>query len=83
MGLFTAGSAMLPIPGTGAEGHTSARIAGEGGEMAGRGQNRGVGFITSSNFFVPQANLPASMAAFVLPAAVPVPLAVKSGKTGV
>jgi hypothetical protein len=32
----------------------------------------GLGLITSSNFYVPQVNLPGSMATFVLPAAIPV-----------
>ena len=38
--------------------------------------NGGLGLITSSNFFVPQVNLPGSMAAFVPPAAVVSPVAV-------
>ena len=33
-------------------------------------RRRGFGLITSSNFFVPQVNLPGSMASFVLPAGV-------------
>ena len=33
---------------------------------------RGLGLITSSNFYVPQANLPGSMASFVTPAAIAV-----------
>ena len=32
----------------------------------------GLGLITSSNFYVPQVNLPASMASFVTPAGIPV-----------
>ena len=36
----------------------------------------GLGLITTSNFFVPQVNLPGSMAAFVPPAAVVSPVAV-------
>jgi hypothetical protein len=46
----------------------------------------GLGLISSSSFFVPQANLPDSMAAFIPPAAVvpapvpaPVPVVPKSG----
>lgn len=36
----------------------------------------GLGLITSSNFYVPQVNLPGSMASFVTPAGIPVPVAV-------
>lgn len=36
----------------------------------------GMGLITSSNFFVPQVNLPGSMASFVAPAAIPAPVVV-------
>jgi hypothetical protein len=36
----------------------------------------GMGLITSSNFYVPQVNLPGSMASFVTPAGVPVPVVV-------
>lgn len=36
----------------------------------------GLGLLTSSNFFVPQVNLPGSMASFVAPAAIPAPMAV-------
>jgi len=44
---------------------------------------RGLGLITSSNFFVPQVNLPGSMASFVTPAAIPISaIAAKGGKTG-
>ena len=41
---------------------------------------RGLGLITSSNFYVPQVNLPGSMATFVRPAAIPI--AVARAKTG-
>jgi hypothetical protein len=34
----------------------------------------GMGLISSSNFYVPQVNLPGSMASFVLPAAIPGPV---------
>jgi hypothetical protein len=44
-----------------------------------------LGLITSSNFFVPQVNVPGSMASFVAPAAVvspvPVPVAANGAKT--
>jgi hypothetical protein len=42
----------------------------------------GLGLITPSNFYVPQINLPGSMATFVLPAAVPIPVQIgaNSGK---
>jgi len=43
--------------------------------MWGRG---GLGLISSSNFYVPQVNLPGSMAAFIRPAAIPVPVPVSS-----
>jgi len=33
---------------------------------------RGLGLITSSNFYVPQVNLPGSMANFVTPAGIPI-----------
>ena len=33
---------------------------------------RGLGLIASSNFYVPQVNLPGSMASFVTPAGIPV-----------
>jgi hypothetical protein len=36
----------------------------------------GMGLLTSSNFFVPQVNLPGSMASFVAPAAIPAPVVV-------
>lgn len=36
---------------------------------------RGLGLITSSNFYIPQVNLPGSMASFVLPAGIPASLA--------
>ena len=36
----------------------------------------GMGLITSSNFFVPQVNLPGSMASFVTPAGIPAPVVV-------
>jgi hypothetical protein len=36
----------------------------------------GMGLITSSNFFVPQVNLPGSMATFVPPAAIPAPVVI-------
>jgi H+/gluconate symporter-like permease len=35
------------------------------------GGTSGMGLITGSNFYVPQANLPGSMASFYLPAAIP------------
>jgi len=43
----------------------------------------GLGLLTSSNFFVPQVNLPGSMASFVPPVAIPlfVPLASNGGRT--
>ena len=37
---------------------------------------RGLGLITRSNFYVPQVNLPGSMATFVTPAGIPIPVAV-------
>jgi hypothetical protein len=40
---------------------------------------RGFGLITSSSFYVPQVNLPASMAAFVPPAAVVFPPSPRGG----
>jgi hypothetical protein len=44
---------------------------------------RGLGLITSSNFFVPQVNVPGSMASFVTPAAIPISaIAANGGKTG-
>lgn len=36
----------------------------------------GMGLISSSNFYVPQVNLPGSMASFVAPAAIPAPVVV-------
>jgi hypothetical protein len=36
----------------------------------------GLGLITSSNFFMPQVNLPGSMASFVTPAGIPQPVVV-------
>lgn len=39
----------------------------------------GMGLLTSSNFFVPQVNVPGSMATFVAPAAIPAPVVVSSG----
>jgi hypothetical protein len=46
----------------------------------------GLGLLTSSNFFVPQVNVPGSMASFVLPATIPIPAvahaAAKSGGLG-
>ena len=36
----------------------------------------GMGLLTSSNFFVPQVNVPGSMATFVTPAGIPVPVAI-------
>lgn len=39
----------------------------------------GFGLITSSNFFVPQVNLPGSMVTFVRPAGIPVPIGKRSG----
>jgi hypothetical protein len=33
---------------------------------------RGLGLITSSNFYVPQVNLPGNMASFVTPAGIPI-----------
>lgn len=36
----------------------------------------GMGLLTSSNFFVPQVNMPGSMASFVAPAAIPAPVVV-------
>jgi hypothetical protein len=49
-------------------------VVGRGGTVT-TAHRRGVGLITSSNFFVPQVNLPGSMARFVLPASVPLPVA--------
>ena len=46
-------------------------------------KRRGFGLITSSNFYVPQVNLPGSMASFVLPAGVSTGTVVtKSGALG-
>ena len=46
-------------------------------------KRRGFGLITSSNFYVPQVNLPGSMASFVLPAGVSAgTVATKSGALG-
>lgn len=46
-------------------------------------QRRGFGLITSSNFYVPQVNLPGSMASFVLPAGVSAgTVATKTGALG-
>jgi hypothetical protein len=43
----------------------------------------GLGVITSSNFYVPQINLPGSMATFTLPAAIPVtPAPAQAGVNG-
>lgn len=39
----------------------------------------GMGLLTSSNFYVPQVNVPGSMATFVAPAAIPAPVVVSSG----
>jgi hypothetical protein len=36
----------------------------------------GMGLLTSSNFYVPQVNVPGSMATFVTPAGIPVPVAI-------
>jgi hypothetical protein len=38
------------------------------------GAYKGMGLISSSNFYVPQVNLPGSMASFVRPASISVPL---------
>jgi hypothetical protein len=44
----------------------------------------GMGLITSSNFYVPQVNLPGSMASFVTPAGIPVPVVVpKTAMSGI
>lgn len=43
------------------------------------GGTSGMGLLTSSNFFVPQVNVPGSMATFVAPAAIPPPVMVPSG----
>lgn len=40
----------------------------------------GLGLLTSSNFYVPQVNLPGSMASFVAPAAIPAPVVMSGGK---
>lgn len=40
----------------------------------------GMGLLTSSNFFVPQVNIPGSMATFVAPAAIPAPVVVSGAK---
>ena len=42
----------------------------------------GMGLLTSSNFYVPQVNLPGSMASFVTPAGIPVPVVAPSGMRG-
>ena len=42
----------------------------------------GMGLISSSNFYVPQVNLPGSMASFVTPAGIPVPVPVAAGMHG-
>lgn len=39
----------------------------------------GMGLISSSNFYVPQVNMPGSMASFVTPAGIPAPVVVPSG----
>lgn len=39
----------------------------------------GMGLLTSSNFYVPQVNIPGSMATFVAPAAIPAPVVVPAG----
>jgi hypothetical protein len=38
--------------------------------------SHGMGLLTSSNFYVPQVNLPGSMASFVTPAGIPAPVQV-------
>ena len=43
------------------------------------GGTSGMGLLTSSNFFVPQVNVPGSMATFVAPAAIPAPVVVPAG----
>ena len=40
------------------------------------GLTSGTGLLTSSNFYVPQVNLPGSMASFVSPAGIPAPVVV-------
>jgi hypothetical protein len=42
----------------------------------------GFGLISSSNFYVPQVNLPGSMASFVMPAAIPAPVVVPTKGLG-
>jgi hypothetical protein len=42
----------------------------------------GMGLLTSSNFYVPQVNLPGSMASFVTPAGIPVPVVAPTGMRG-
>lgn len=42
----------------------------------------GMGLITSSNFYVPQVNLPGSMASFVTPAGIPLPVAAAPSGAG-
>lgn len=39
----------------------------------------GMGLLTSSNFYVPQVNVPGSMATFVAPAAIPAPVVLPAG----
>lgn len=39
----------------------------------------GMGLLTSSNFYVPQVNVPGSMATFIAPAAIPAPVVVPAG----
>ena len=42
----------------------------------------GMGLLTSSNFFVPQVNVPGSMATFVAPAAIPPPVVLPAKMSG-